>query len=102
MPSLWSAAADEPASTECGSATLGTSVSVIALSLLPFPTLQSEPGDQDGAEQERDHRGRDRRAFAEMAGEDGALIGQRRHQLRGIDRAAAREHPNELEVGEGE
>src|SRR6478672_10741079 len=48
--------------------------SVIAFALLPFPSLQSEPREQNGGEQERDHRRRDRGAFAEVAGEDRALI----------------------------
>src|SRR6476619_1429709 len=102
MPSEWSASGATPCSTAFGSASLGTSASVIALALLPFSPLQAEPGDQDGAEQKRNHRGRDRGAFAEVPAQNGALVGQRRHQLRGVDRAAARENPDQLEVGEGE
>src|SRR6476661_11232425 len=100
MPSEWSASGEAPCSTAFGSASLGTSASVIALALLPFSPLQAEPGDQDGAEQERNHRRRNRRAFAEVPPQNSALIGQRRHQLRGIDRTAAREHPDQLEIGE--
>src|SRR5438132_1283269 len=102
MPSLWSAVGEEATSTVCGSATLGTSASVIALALLPLAALQPEPGDQDGGEQEWDHRGRDGRALAEIAAADGALVAERRHQMRGVHRSAPREHPDELEVGKGE
>src|SRR6266508_109929 len=102
MPSVWSAAAEDPVSTVFGSATLGARTSVIALPVLPLAPLQAEPGDQDGGEQERDHRGGDRGAFAEVAAADGALVAERRHQMRGVHRAAPRHHPDELEVGEGE
>src|SRR5215470_6174110 len=76
--------------------------SVIALALLPFAPLQAEPRDEDCAEQERNHRRGDGGPFAEMAGDDGALIGERRHQLRRVDGAALGEHPDELEVRERE
>src|SRR6266550_8951373 len=99
MPSVWSAVT--PDSTAFGLATLA-STSVIALSLLPFSPLQPEPRDQDGGEQERDHGGGDGGALSEVAAADGALITERRHQMCGIGRAAAREHPDELEIGEGE
>src|SRR6516162_1440314 len=59
-------------------------VSVIALSVLPFAALQSEPRDQDGGEQERNHGGGDGRALAEIAAADGALVAERRHQMRGV------------------
>src|SRR5436853_3037620 len=102
MPSEWSASGATPCSTAFGPASLGMSASVIALALLPFSPLQAEPGDQDGAEQERNQRRRNRGAFAEMPAQNGALIGQRRHQLRGIDRTAPRQHPDQLEISEGE
>src|SRR5262245_27220928 len=102
MPSLWSAAGEEPASTVRGSATLGTRASVIALALLPLATLQAEPGNQDGRKQEGNHRGGDGRTLTEIAAADGALIAERGHQVRGIYRATAGEYPDELEVGEGE
>src|SRR5947208_3001505 len=57
MPSVWSAVT--PDSTALGLATLDASTSVIAFSVLPLPPLQSEPRDQDGGEQERDHGGGD-------------------------------------------
>src|SRR2546423_12697968 len=98
MPSVWSAVT--PESTAFGLADASTSV--IALSLLPFSALQPEPRDQDGGEQERDHGGGDGGALSEVAAADGALITERRHQMCGIGRAAAREHPDELEIGEGE
>src|SRR5512143_1849340 len=99
MPSLWSAVAF---STARGSAALPASASVIAFALLPFPALQAEPRYEDRREQEGDHRRRDRGSLAKLTGDDGALIGQRRHQLRCVDRPAAREHPDQLEVSEGE
>src|SRR6185437_16892199 len=100
MPSLWSA--DESVSTCCGSAICFASASVIVFSLLPLAALQAEPGDENGEKEERDHRRRDGRALAEIAAHDAALIGIGRHQVRGIDRSAARHHPDELEIGEGE
>src|SRR5208337_1388561 len=101
MPSLWSANGDEPASTALGWASLAAR-SVTALSMLPLAALQPEPGHHDSCEQERDHRGRDCRALAEHAAEDGALIRERRHQVGCIDRPAARHGPDQLEIGEGE
>src|SRR6185312_4478417 len=102
MPSVSSASADEPVSMAFGLAALAARASVIALPLLPFPALQAEPRHQDGREQEGNHRRRYRGALAQLAAQNGALIGQRRHQMRGIDRATARHHPDELEVCEGE
>src|SRR5262245_62565741 len=99
MPSLWSAVA---VSTARGSAALLASASVIALALLPFAPLQAEPGDQDRRQQERNHGRRNRGTFSELAGDDSALIGQRCHQLRCVDRAATRQYPDQLKVGEGE
>src|SRR6266567_5820318 len=104
MPSEWSDAAalgDAPDSTSFRTTGLDAR-SVIRLSLLPLAALQSEPRDHDRGEQERDHRARDRRALAELAGDDRALIRQRRHQVRGVDRSAARHRPDELEIREGE
>src|SRR5947208_10189696 len=100
MPSVWSAVT--PDSTALGLATLDASTSVIAFSVLPLAPLQPEPRDQDGGEQEWNHGGGDGRALAEIAAADGALVTERRHQMRGVGGAAAREHPDELEVGEGE
>ena len=64
--------------------------------------LQAEEAEEDGGEQEGDHRHRDRRPLAELAAGDGALEGERRHQVGGVHRAAAGQHVDELEVGEGE
>src|SRR5262249_61230256 len=75
--------------------------SVIAFSVLPFAALQSEPRDQDGGEQERNHGGSDGRALAEIAAADGALGAERRHQMRGGGGAPAREHPDERGIGGG-
>src|SRR5258706_3398097 len=97
MPSVWSAVT--PDNTALGLATLDASTSVIAFSVLPLPPLQSEPRDQDGGEQERDHGGGDGRALAEITAADGALVAQRRHQMRGVGGAAAPEDPDEVEVG---
>src|SRR5580704_14541181 len=106
MPSAWSPATGRTAAAAATSvfaaALRVTASSVIALTLLPFASLQPEPRDQDGAQEERDHGRRDRGALAEMTAQDGALVGQRRHQLRGIDGAAPGQHPDELEVREGE
>src|SRR5215475_12740945 len=102
MPSVLSAVGDVPLSTAFGLATLGTSASVIALPVLPLTPLQSEPGDQDCREQERNHRGGDGRSFAEIAAADGALVAERRHQMGGIGGAAARQHPDELFFYESE
>src|SRR5215472_1440241 len=101
MPSAWSAASGL-AMSSLGASSFGSAASsVIAFALLPFAPLQAEPRDQDRAEQERDHRRGDRRPFAELATYDGALIRERRHQLRRVDRSALGEHPDELEVREG-
>src|SRR5215472_15893139 len=100
MPSVWSAVT--PVSTACGVAALDASTSVIALSVLPLSPLQSEPRDQDGGEQEWNHGGGDGRTLAEVAAADGALVAERRHQMGGICRTAARQHPDELEICEGE
>src|SRR5690349_6777203 len=99
MPSLWSAVA---VSTARGSAALLASVSVIAFALLPLPSLQAEPRNQNCRQQERYHRRRDRGAFPELAGNNRALVGQGCHQLRCVDGSATRQHPDQLEVGEGE
>src|SRR5215470_1490967 len=101
MPSVWSAA-DEPVSTAFGWSALPASASVIALPMLPFPTLQPEPGDQDRRQQKRDHGGGDGRSLAEIAATDGALVAERRHQVGGIGWTAARQYPDQLEIGEGE
>src|ERR1700676_51664 len=55
---------------------------IIGFTLLPLPPLQPEPGNHDRGQQERDHRARDRPAFAELTCDDGALVGQCRHQMR--------------------
>src|SRR5215471_13458123 len=100
MPSVWSAVT--PDSTACGLATLDASTSVIALSVLPFTTLQPEPRDENRGEQEGNHRGGNGRAFAEIAAADRALVTQRRHQMRRVGGTASRQHPDELEIGERE
>src|SRR5437016_5328103 len=76
MPSVWSAVT--PDSTALGLATLDASTSVIAFSVLPLPPLQSEPRDQDGGEQERDHGGGDGCPLAEIAAADGAPVPDQR------------------------
>src|SRR3954471_22964134 len=77
-------------------------VSVIAFSLLPFAAREAEIGKQRGDHQERDHRHRDRRALAEFAAGDAALERQRRQQMRGVDRSAAGDGIDQLEIGESE
>src|SRR6476620_3277215 len=101
MPSLWSSRAGV-FSTRRGSTGWERMVSVIVLSLLPFAALQSEPGDQNRAKQERDHGRSNRRALTQVSADDGTLVGERGHQVRGIDRPTARHGPDQLEVGEGE
>src|SRR6476661_8515835 len=80
MPSVSSASGAEPVSTAFGSTTFPARASVIALSLLPFPALQAEPRHQNGCEQERDHRGRNRSSLAQLAAENRPLIGERRNR----------------------
>src|SRR5262247_4566273 len=101
MPSWWSAAGDDAASTALGLATLGTNASVIGFPVLPLAPLQAEPGDQDGGEQARHHGGGDGRALAQVTAADGALVAERRHQVGGVGWPAARQHPDELEIREG-
>src|SRR5690242_5646980 len=102
MPSVSSASGTEPVSTAFGVAALPASTSVIALALLPFSSLQAEPRNENGGEQERDHRGRDGGTFAKIAAHDRALVRKRCHQVRCIDRSTTRHHPDQLEVGESE
>src|SRR5215211_3136434 len=71
---------------------------VIAFPLLPPAPLQPEPGDHDRREQERHHRGRDGGALPEPPAQDPALVGQGRHEVGGVDRAAAGHGPDELEI----
>ena len=70
--------------------------------LLPGAPLQAEVAEHDAGEQERHHRDRDRRALAERAAVDRALERERRHQVRRVERAAARDDVDQLEVGERE
>ena len=70
--------------------------------LLPLAPREGEVAEQRCEDQERDHRHRDRRAFAELRAGDGALEGQRCHEVGGVDRPAAGDGVDELEVGEGE
>src|SRR3954452_22481606 len=79
----------------------GSAVSVIGLSLLPFPPRQAKVRKQRREYQKRDHRHRDRRTLAELAAGDAALERQGCQQMRGIDRPAAGDGIDQLEVGEG-
>src|SRR4249919_2017982 len=99
MPSEWSAVT--PASTDFGLASLAASASVIALTMLPFAALQPEPGNQYRGQQEGNHRGGDGRALPEVTAADGALVAERRDQVRRVDRPTARQHPDELLICEG-
>src|SRR5947208_13937069 len=76
--------------------------SVIGFSLLPFTAREAEVAEQCREHQERDHRPRDRRTFAELAASDAALERERRQEMRGVDRPAARDGVDELEIGKGE
>src|SRR5262245_48428069 len=82
IPSLWSAA-----SVAGRTALASAAISVIGLSLLPLAPLQAEPRHQDGRQQERDHGGGYGRALAQAVAEDAALVAERGHQVRGVDRA---------------
>ena len=64
----------------------------VGSALLPRAPLQAEVREQDRRHQERHHRGRQRRALAERAARDRALERERRHQVRRVERAAARQH----------
>src|SRR6478672_7229352 len=75
--------------------------SVIGFSLLPFAAREAEVAEQRREHQERDHRHRDRRALAELAAGDAALERQGREQMRRIDRSAAGDGVDQLEIGEG-
>src|SRR4051794_1244550 len=67
-------------------------ISSVGSSLLPLAALQTEIAEQNGGEQERHHRDRDGRALAELSARNGALEAQGRHQVGGIERAAAGQH----------
>src|ERR1700722_16335247 len=82
-------------------ALVGSRASVIVRSLLPLAALHAEPGNRDRGEQERDHGGSNRRTLAQTPRDDATLVAQGRHQMRGVYRAAARQRPDQLEVGEG-
>src|SRR5260221_6800705 len=93
MPSVWSAVT--PDNTALGLATLDASTSVIAFSVLPLPPLQSEPRDQDGGEQERDHGGGGWRSPPEVTPAAGAPVGEGRHLNRIPGRARPRHDAHE-------
>src|SRR3954464_162764 len=76
--------------------------SVIGFSLLPFAAREAEVAEQRCEYEERDHRHRDRRTLAELAAGNAALECQRREQMGRVDRAAAGDGVDQLEVGEGE
>src|ERR1043165_2807225 len=77
-------------------------VSVIRLSLLPFSPRQREIAEQCRNDQERDHRYGDGGAFAQVAGRDAALEGERCQQMRPVHRPAAGYRVDKLEVRERE
>src|SRR5258708_7917274 len=79
-----------------------TTVSVIGLSLLPFAAREAEVAEQRGEYEKRDHRDRDRSALAQLAAGDAALERQRRQQMGRVDRPAAGDGVDQLEIGEGE
>src|SRR5436309_15723293 len=73
--------------------------SVIGFSLLPFAAREAEVAEQCREHEERDHRYRDRRTLAELAAGDAALERERCEQMRGVDRPAAGDGVDELEIG---
>src|SRR6201999_3172664 len=74
--------------------------SVIGLSLLPFAPSQAEIGEKRRKHEERNHRHRDRSALAKLAAGDAALERQGREQVGRIDRPAAGDGVDQLEIGE--
>jgi hypothetical protein len=70
--------------------------------LLPRAPLQAEVAEEDRRQQERDHRDGERGSLAERSAGDRALERKGRHQVRRVRRPAARQHVDELEIGEGE
>src|SRR4029078_1226314 len=79
-----------------------TSASVIALSLLPFAPGETEITEQGREHEERNHGDCDSRALAELAAGDAALECQCREQMGRVDRTAARDGIDELEISESE
>src|SRR5215468_547938 len=92
----------ESTTSDVALALLMARCSLVAGPLLPRPPLQPEVAEEDCGEQERHHCRRDGRTFAEVTAGDRALEGERRHQVRCVERAATRQHVDQLEVGEGE
>src|SRR5215468_6737684 len=76
--------------------------SVIGFSLLPFAAREAEVAEQRREHEEGDHRHRDRRAFAKLAAGNAALERECCQEVGGVDRAAAGDGVDQLEVGEGE
>jgi hypothetical protein len=70
--------------------------------LLPRAALQAEIRHENRREQERHHCRRDCRAFAQAAAGNRTLERQRCHQVRRVQRSAARQHVDQLEIGERE
>src|SRR5712692_2625511 len=61
----------------------------------------AELEEHDGR-QHREEEERDGRPLPEVASVEADLVGERGEEVRGVDRTAAREHPHDVEVGEGE
>src|SRR5438876_8420793 len=61
----------------------------------------AELEEHDGG-QHREEEERDGRALTEVASVEADLVGERSEEVRGVDRTAAREHPHDVEIGEGE
>src|SRR5829696_3570308 len=75
---------------------------VIAFSLLRLASGESEIAEQRCEDEKGHHRDRDCGSFAQHAGRDAALEGERRHEVGRVDRTAASNCVDELEIGEGE
>src|SRR5687767_13336262 len=58
--------------------------------------------DEDDQGQQREQEERDRRALPEVAAGEPDLVRESGEEVRGVDRAAARQHLNDVEVGERE
>src|SRR5437763_1614133 len=63
-----------------------------------LPPDVAELDEHDGR-QHREEEERDGRPLPEIASVEADLIGERGEEVRGVDRAAAREHPHDVEIG---
>src|SRR5580658_5350485 len=79
------AAASSSAATSEISSSARAKASVIGFAVLPFAPPYAEEAQQRCGDQERDHRHRDRGAFAQLRSRDRALKGKCGHQVRRVE-----------------